>query len=203
MNGLCSLHFVSLATFYQFCQQFLCGTVSFNMVFCLKQIPMGVQYANTKGFSFESQKKYFQLWSALQVCGTKGPVIMPGLDNIMAIPNCIITVYSCHCLTQLWVRAITENTCHSWINFGNQWWNSILLLWGKSYIFIHQAAFFCFSRCLVCWLRIGRAPVRSAHLPWGQWCRSACWNNKSLRNSNQGTDKGNESTLHRIQVSTD
>lgn len=119
MNGLCSLHFVSLTTFYQFCQQFLCGTVSFNMVFCLKQIPMGVQYANTKGFSFESQKKYFQLWSALQVCGTKGPVIMPGLDNIMAIPNCIITVYSCHCLTQLWVRAITKNTCHSWINFGN------------------------------------------------------------------------------------
>lgn len=29
------------------------------------------------------------------------------------------------------------------------------------------------SRCVVSWLRTGRAPPGPAHLPWGQWGRPA------------------------------
>ena len=47
-----------------------------------------------------------------------------------------------------------------------------------------------------------RAIARSAHLSWRLGCRPACGDYQSFGDANAGANSGNESKLHRVQVSS-
>ena len=58
-------------------------------------------------------------------------------------------------------------------------------------------------RRLVCGLRLCRADVGAAHLPRGQRGGPAGGDHQGPGDAHQGTDQGDESKLHRVQVSPD
>lgn len=55
-------------------------------------------------------------------------------------------------------------------------------------------------RCLECRVCVSRAAFGTTDLPRRLWCRSIGWDHQSIGNAHEGSDQGNESKLHWIQI---